>query len=182
MGKFTLISGSAYSGKSKWAVSFFDGCDNVKYLCTGRTIDTPTMEKIIFLESSRNVSWSIERDFRFENYAAMVQEYKYFILDSVTVSAMDYYIYGSNQFDISGYDKGEKIGKLLREQITDFINAVKSKDGSIVAVTNEIGFYHDLFGEHYGHFCIALSTINTRLAAIADEVYFSVSGVQFRIK
>ena len=42
-GKMIFVTGSAMSGKSRFAVSQFSNLDRVQYLCTGRDMDDKTL-------------------------------------------------------------------------------------------------------------------------------------------
>ena len=66
--------------------------------------------------------------------------------------------------------------------ITDFVKKIKSSGGNAVVITDEVGFTPNYFGGVPWHYQNVLCTVNQRLAALADEVYFSVSGIQFKIK
>ncbi len=182
MGKITFITGCAMSGKSRWAVSYFDCCDNVQYLCAHEKIDSRTMNRIIFNESSRSVFWDLRTDFKIEMPPADLNEYDNFIIDSVGKLVYDvlfdkfYELIGGENFDPQ--EKGEEVSR----KIVDFVQDLKSSGGNIVVITNEAGFMPNVLNNDMWNYQQVLCTVNQRLAAAADEVYLSVSGIQFKIK
>ena len=182
MGKITLITGSYNSGKSRWAVSYFECCDNIQYLCTSSNLDKSTMERIIFTESSHNVCWDIRCNFQFDNPPPDLLEYDNFIIDSVGDIAAKKFFYDFDKFTSAEKYRMSSISEEFTRKVTDFVTKIKSCGGNVIVITNEMGFNPTFFGGKANHFENALCKVNQRLAALADEVYFSVSGIQFKIK
>lgn len=181
MGKITLVTGSLHSGKSRWAVSQFECCKNVRYLCTSEKIGKKAMDRIIYTESSHNVCWDMRCNFCFEAPPDDLFEYDNFIIDSVGkyVSAFDFDDLDSG--DPASEDEFEKRVNWLVLQITEFVRKLKLSGKNAVIITEEAGFV--MWGDDgTGYSAASLCEVNQRLAAIADEVYLSVGGVQFRIK
>ena len=182
MGKITLITGGYNSGKSRWAVSYFDCCDNIQYLCTSSNLDKSTMERIIFTESSHNVCWDIRCNFQFDDPPPDLLEYDNFIIDSVGELAATKFFHNYDLFTSSEKSRMDSISEEFVHKVTDFVSKIKSCGGNVIVITNEIGFFPAFFGGKASRFDNTLSRVNQRLAAMADEVYFSVSGIQFKIK
>ena len=62
------------------------------------------------------------------------------------------------------------------------IDAIKEKDGSMIIITLETGFSVIPENRAQAVFRVILGNVNQRIANISDEVYFSASGIQFKIK
>lgn len=181
MGKITLVTGSFKSGRSRWAVSQFECCNNIQYLCTAEKIGKKVMDRIVYTESSHNICWDLRCNFSFEAPPDDLFEYDSFIIDSVGkyVAAFDFDDLDSD--DPSSETEFEKRVNWLVLQITDFVRKLKASGKNAVIITEETGFV--MWGDDETSYIVsALCEVNQRLAAIADEVYLSVSGVQFKIK
>ncbi len=181
MGKITLVTGSGKSGKSRWAVSYFDCCDNIQYLCTTEKLDKRTMERIIYNESSHNVCWDLRRNFRFETPPPDLLEYDNFIIDSVSDLVWQEICLDFKNLELIEESDINEMCERFTRQITDFVKKIKFRGGNVVIITDEVGFTPNHFGGNPWLFQNALCIVNQRLAALADEVYFSVSGIQLKI-
>ncbi len=182
MGKITLITGSENSGKSRWAVSYFDCCNNVQYLCTSPKLDKNAMDRIIYNESSHNVCWDMRCNFRFDAPPNDLGDYDNFIIDSISDLVARVFYYDLTILGPSSISQTGKRAEELILQATEFVRKIKSSGGNVVVITNEAGFIPNLENSEAATYRNVLCTLNQRLAAIADEVYFSVSGILLKIK
>lgn len=82
-GKMIFVTGSAMSGKSRFAVSQFSDLDRVQYLCTGRDMDDKTLNRIIYNERSKDFRWDIIRNFSVDKTPVNYKEYRCFVLDNL---------------------------------------------------------------------------------------------------
>lgn len=182
MGKIMLITGSEKSGKSRWAVSCFDYCDNIQYLCTSPQLDKGTMNRIIYNESSHSVCWDMHFNFRFDAPPDDLFDYDNFIIDGIGDLAARTFLYDrKSSCSLEDY-KFEKRKEQFIFRTVEFVRKIKTSGGNAVVITDEIGFWQDFNGDETAAFKDVLCTLNQRLAALADEVFFSVSGIQFKIK
>ena len=61
MAKISLITGGAATGKSRWAVSYFQH-DNVLYICTSKKLDKDIVQRIKYSNEHNFVEWIIAED------------------------------------------------------------------------------------------------------------------------
>lgn len=182
MGKIMLITGSEKSGKSRWAVSCFDCCDNIQYLCTSPQLDKGTMNRIIYNESSHSVCWDMRCNFKFDAPPDDLFDYDNFIIDGIGDLAARTFLYDRKNSCCFDDYKFEKRKEQFIFRATEFVRGIKKIGGNAVIITDEVGFWQDFNGDETAAFKDVLCTLNQRLAALANEVYFSVSGIQFKIK
>lgn len=182
MGKITLITGSANSGKSRWAVSYFDCRNNIQYLCTSPKLDKSTMDRIVYNESSHNVCWDLRCNFSFDRPPDDLSDYDNFIIDSISDLTARIFYYDLKILGPSEIYRTDKRAEQLITQITEFVRKIKGSGGNAVIITDEAGFIPNFGNNETAIYKNVLCTVNQRLAALADEVYFSVSGIQFKIK
>ena len=66
--------------------------------------------------------------------------------------------------------------------INVLMSEVKSSGGTLVIISAETGFAPAPFDVTDSIYREALCTVNQRIANMADEAYFSFSGLQLRVK
>ncbi|MCH5194557.1 MAG: bifunctional adenosylcobinamide kinase/adenosylcobinamide-phosphate guanylyltransferase [Oscillospiraceae bacterium] len=181
MAKTALITGGAASGKSRWAATYFSGCDYVLYLRTGKEVDKDTQKRIDYDNKEHLVEWDIVTDV-YSEPVKLFTDHKFVIFDDLT----DYTNAVINEMcpDIEKitYELTKEIERKIIGDITAMYDSIKEIDGSMVIITMEPGF--SVTPENIAHrtFRDILGGINQRIANISDEVYLSASGIQFRIK
>lgn len=182
MSRSLLITGGAASGKSRFAVSYFAGCDNVLYLKVGGDPDHDVRKRIDFDNEKRGVEWNIVSTDS-KTPSKELGDHKFVIFDSLsslTRLAMR---------DIPKDElKSEAVRKDLEKHLFDEAEAVLEKmqeiNGNIVIITVETGFseHPDKEDAYTTVYRDVLGRLNQRIANSTDEVYFSASGIQFKIK
>lgn len=181
MAKTTLITGGAASGKSRWAATYFSGCDYVLYLRTYKEVDTDTMKRIDYDNKLHLVEWDIKTDV-YSEPVKLFTDHKFVIFDDLT----DYTNAVINEMcpDIEKitYELTKEIEKKIIKDITDMYDGIAEIDGSMVIITMEPGFSVTPNSTAQKAFRDILGNVNQRIANISDEVYLSASGIQFRIK
>ena len=74
------------------------------------------------------------------------------------------------------------VEKTIIEKIQDLREKVEENFGSLTIITLETGFSVAPVDKHLAVFREILGHVNQRIANTSDEVYFSASGIQFKIK
>ena len=215
-GKMIFVTGSAMSGKSRFAVSQFSDLDRVQYLCTGRDMDDKTLNRIIYNEQSKDFRWenilpatansshlcsqnhinqsfcehfcgvcnSVEyiRNFSVDKTPVNYKEYRCFVLDNLAD-----WIYRKTMekfaasVSVSEREMTAFVNELLLS-INVLMSEVKSSGGTLVIISAETGFAPAPFDVTDSIYREALCTVNQRIANMADEAYFSFSGLQLRVR
>ena len=180
MANSILITGGSASGKSRFAVSHFHCCDYVLYLKAGSDLDADTKQRIKFENEKQGVQWDIVR-FDTPNPAELVQDHKFVIFDSLSSFAAIIINEVCGTDEITDAVK-KTVEKTIIEKIQDLREKVEENFGSLTIITLETGFSVTPVDKHLAVFREILGHVNQRIANTSDEVYFSASGIQFKIK
>lgn len=181
MSKSILITGGAASGKTRYAVTGFAAFDYVLYLRMGKEIDADIRQRIEFDNNKNGVEWDIISS-HCTTPADEVKDHKFVIFDSVSSYAR---MIMQEMFpDRQAPDDAAK--KNVERRIIDDISAVREKvcenRGSLQIVTLETGFSVIPEDGYLAAYREIVGRVNQRIANSSDEVYFSASGIQFKIK
>lgn len=180
MSRSIFITGGAASGKSRFAVSYFSGCDNVLYLKSGAKTDWDILNRIEFDCEKHGVSWDVIPTTSL-NPANEVKEHRYVVFDNLK----SYTKLVMQEFAPEG-----EIDEIMRKQIEKHIlskmfelrERVTENLGTILVIGVEIpGIIPDK-SQRMSAYCDILGRVCQRLANTSDEVYYSASGIQFKIK
>ena len=181
MSKSILITGGAASGKSRWAVTNYSHYDYVLYLRTGDAVDPDIMHRIEYGNNQNGVEWDIMSGV-FENPAEKIGDHKFVIMDRLN----DYTELVMNRMCPNISDMtGEMMKTIERSIISDIENMrerIAEIDGSMTIITLETGLSIMSSDPHQTALMKMIGVINQRIANSSDEVYFSASGIQFKIK
>ena len=181
MSKNILITGAAASGKSRWTVSQFAPCDYVLYLRTGKAVDEDTLKRISFDNNKFGVEWEIMTDV-YDNPCAKLGDHKIAIFDCLsTYTSLRVSEMCPNPDELDG-DKEREIERAVISDVTAMLDHMKEVDGSIIIITLETGLSVTPGNHAQAAYRSILGRVNQRIANMCDEVYFSASGIQFRIK
>ena len=180
MANSILITGGAASGKSRFAITHFHSCDYVLYLKAGSELDADIKQRINFENEKQGIQWDIVR-FDTPNPAELVGDHKFVIFDSL--SSFTAIIIN----ELCGADEitdamKKNIEKTVIERIQQLREKVADNFGSIIIITLETGFSVAPVDKHLAAFREILGRVNQRIANTSDDVYFSASGIQFKIK
>lgn len=181
-GKMIFVTGSAMSGKSRFAVSQFSEMDRVQYLCTDKDMDDKTLNRIFYNERSKNFRWDIIRNFSVDKNPVNYREYKCFVLDNLAD-----WIYKktigeyASRIDFTEREMRLYVKELMRA-VNTLVYEIKNSGGTIVVISAETGFQPAPFDVTDNIYREALCTVNQRVANMADEAYFSFSGLQIKVK
>lgn len=180
MASITLVTGSAASGKSRWAISYFRTCDNVLYMNTSQEMKEETLNRLEFSNKENDVKWEIINSVN--DPVSLMKDHKFFILDDLAgfvTNAMK-----NTAKDISKItrEESEKIRNYVVNNVIECMNRVEELNGALVIITIEPGFSIMHLSPEEVAFRDIMGMVNQRIANTAQEVYLSVSGIQFKIK
>lgn len=181
MGKMILVTGGARSGKSTLAeqIAAQAGGD-VLYIATARAFDDEMKDRIAHHRASRPAEWRT-----FEGCYGIADEIAAHggtvLLDCVTIFVTNRMMDKCDDWDSASMDVANALEAELHAEI-DAWRAAVGENGTLVLVTNELGMglvpvyrFSRIFRDIAGR-------INQHIARVADEVYFTVSGIPMKLK
>lgn len=180
MGRIILVTGGARSGKSSFAESLFNGIEEVVYIATSKIYDEEMKQRVELHKKSRPAEWiTYESSYDIQN---AVLDKKNYILDCITVMSSNIMFDITKDYKVIPFQKQKQVETKVISEIEALINKVKSINGDLVMVTNEVGYsivpdnhvsrvYRDIVGR-----------INQRIAKLSTEVYLVICGIPRRIK
>jgi adenosylcobinamide kinase/adenosylcobinamide-phosphate guanylyltransferase len=180
MAKIIFITGGAASGKTRWAINYFKSCDNVMYMCVDDAPDAENMGRIEYTCKRNDIEWEIKTNA--VNMHELVKGYKFSILDNV--GAYVNKIIQENCADLNDITDDVRLA-VEQKAIDDFtaiIDEINDMNGNIVIISTEIGFCPIPNDDAQRLYRTILGHVNQRIANMCNEVYLSVSGIQFNIK
>lgn len=185
MGKITLVTGGARSGKSTFAENKLRDKTSVLYIATAVAYDEEMKERIRLHKKQRPDTWETMESY--DNLAEKLSQsgafYDGILLDCVTVMLTNLL------FSIESFNEEDVKEEFWREfesetvlKIKKLIHCGRTITDRFILVTNEIGM--GLVPETAFSRCFRdmAGRINQMLAKEADEVYFVVSGIPMMIK
>ena len=180
MARTFLITGGANSGKARWAISYFESCDNVLYVTSNSDIDDDTKKRMDYSTKENYVTWEAVRH---DGKPADIvdDDHKFYIYDGLPEYVLSLLGISSDEDEVSD-EKIEAVTKQAIEDITGLIEKAGQNDANLIIITLEAGFSVNPFASGQRAFRDCLSSVNQRIANIADGVYLSVSGIQMQIK
>lgn len=181
MSKNILITGGAASGKTRWAVTYFSACDYVLYLRTGEAVDADTLHRIEYGNNQHGVEWDIVTGVKTAP-SEYFTDHKFVIFDSLGAYTSNIIKELCDDPDNMSEETRKEIEKRVISDVTEMLERIKEKDGSMIIITLETGFSVIPENRSQAIFREILGNVNQRIANISDEVYFSASGIQFKIK
>lgn len=181
MSKSILITGGAASGKSRWAVTNYSRYDYVLYLRTGEAVDPDILHRIEYGNNQNGVEWDIVTGVT-EDPAARIGDHKFVIFDRLS----DYTSEVMRRMCPDIADMTDDMMKSIERQVISDIEGmreqIRENDGSMTIITLETGFSVAPTDPTLLALRRMIGSINQRIANSSDEVFFSASGIQFKIK
>lgn len=177
--KLIFVSGGARSGKSSfvenWAI---ENGKNVLFIATAERSDEEMNERIEKHIKSRPDSWdTIEAPLNISKYLS--EEHK--IFDTIIVDCVN--LLASNALLKLPKDSSqEDSDKAILFQIDDLLDIYAKSSANWLIVTNEVGLGLVPPYKLGRLFRDSLGRANQKLAQIADEVIFMVSGIPLYVK
>ncbi len=186
MGRLTLITGGARSGKSSYAEQQISRwCEDIAYIATARALDAEMEDRVARHRLQRPGTWqTFEEPLHPSSIVqAYHQQYDGFLLDCLTVLTTNIILEDpAIDWEQPTVVSMAKIEQRVLAEIDALLASHASYAGRFFAVTNEVGlgivpatplsrFFRDCSGR-----------VNQRMAAAADEVVMVVSGIPVKIK
>ena len=180
MSRIILVTGGARSGKSTYAESLYAGKNDVVYIATSRADDAEMRERIKRHQQSRSQEWdTFEGTYQLHN---AIGSGKHYLLDCLGVLTSNVMFDLTKNHDRISPESQTTVEEQVLAEIRQLIQAVKQINGTLVMVTNEVGYsvvpvnhlarvYRDILGR-----------INQRIAALSDEVYLVACGLPLQLK
>ena len=173
MSKVILVTGGARSGKSRFAEKLAESYAATRgYLATGQAGDAEMAERIARHRGRRGADWeTVEEPLELSQAIARIDGlYSVLLVDCITLWLSNLLFHG----------EGGAAGALRR--VETFTESFRTLVTPLVIVSNEVGMgivpehplarsFRDLAGE-----------ANERIAARADEVYVTISGLPLKLK
>jgi len=172
MGKLIFILGGARSGKSSFALKLANQAKKgVAFIATCEPKDAEMKKRICLHKNSRPKNWKtfdapLNPD---EVINKIGTKFEVIILDCLTLLVCNYMM---QDIKLPAIEK--KAEKLL--------NAIAKIKGNIFVVSNEVGLGIVPENKMARDFRDVAGRINQRFAKEADEVFFMVSGIPWRVK
>ncbi len=185
MGKITLITGGARSGKSRFAESLLEGRESVLYVATAIPFDREMKDRIALHRSRRNPAWETLECHR--GFASIIPGKiggrGHILFDCVTVMVSNMMVV-DNAIDWDAADRAavDDVEKEVINEVKDLLNIFRDFSGDSIIVTGELGMGivpATPLGRHYRDIA---GSVNQIIAAESDNVFLVVSGVPVRIK
>ena len=170
MGKIIFFTGGSRSGKSKFAEEYIyeQKYKNKIYFATAIAFDDEMQDRIERHIKRRGNTWKTIEGFK--NLISLVKN----DVDSTVDRDID-----CDKVDLSVV---QEIEDQIEEEMSNFLEFIRSKKTDCVFVTNEIGsgLVPDYpLGRHFRDIC---GRINQLVAKNSDEAYLAVSGIKVKIK
>lgn len=185
MGRITLITGGARSGKSAFAESLLEGRDAVLYVATAVGFDEEMRERIALHRSRRNPAWETlecRRGFA-EILPWKIGGRDRILFDCVTLMVSNMMVIDSAiDWDDADRSAVAALGRDVMDEVKGLLKIFRDFSGETVVVTNELGMGivpGTPLGRHYRDFA---GSANQLIAAESDRVIFVVSGIPVTIK
>lgn len=185
MGRLTLVTGGARSGKSTFAEKLVATYgDNICYIATSIPFDEGMIDRIKKHKEQRPSDWDTLEAYEdiHLHIAKRTGNYDAYILDCITLLVTNLMFKDMPDYDTLDFDGIEGIERMIAEQIDLMVQAMRLADDNVVLVTNEVGLgivpenkiarvYRDIAGR-----------VNQQLGNLCDDVYLVVCGQAMHIK
>lgn len=181
MSRSIFITGGTASGKSRFAVSYFSGCDNVLYLKSGLKIDWNIINRIEYDTEKNGVSWDVIPTGSLSP-SEEIGEHRYVIFDNLH----SYTRLVMEEMSPADSDIDELLSKQIEKRILSEIFTLREKVaenlGTVLIISVETAAPLEEESSRTAAYRDILGRVSQRIANTSDEVYYSVSGIQFKIK
>ena len=169
MGRIVFILGGARSGKSGFALKTASGIPGRKaYIATAQALDDEMEQRIARHKAERPDDWqAFEEPVNIQDVIARIHgKYDVLLIDCLTLWITNLML---------GNDDVEGKAQLL-------FDALSACRASVFIVSNEVGLGIVPDNRLTREFRDIAGTLNQKVAAVADEVYFMAAGLPLRMK
>jgi len=169
--KLILVLGGAASGKSQAALDLAGQAGPRAFVATGQALDREMASRIERHRSTRSADWeTVEVPV---DIAAWVNKnsksYQSIVIDCITLWLSN--LLGLCLSDLS-----------VSEATADLLHAIRTTRARVVIVSNELGLGLVPATKAVRAFRDLAGRVNQQVAAEADEVYLTISGLPLRLK
>jgi len=171
-GKITFITGGARSGKSGLAERLAHELDGKRaYIATAQALDPEMVARIEKHRQDRGKAWdTYEEPLAIaELLQKLSSRYDVVLLDCLT-------LWLSNIIAHTGD------GDVISAHSEELIAAIRAFKGTLLIVSNEVGLGIVPDNPLARQFRDYAGLLNQKVAQVADEVYFTASGIPIKIK
>lgn len=171
MGKIILILGGARSGKSTFALNLAKGHKKVGFIATCQALDKEMENRIRMHQKIRPPDWKTFEEARCiaSTLRKMGNGFDCIVIDCLTLLVSNLILSGSSENEIL-------------EEISLMSDSLRKKKAKAIIVSNEVGLGIVPKNKLARDFRDVAGKVNQLVAKIADEVFFTVSGIPARIK
>lgn len=179
MSKIVFVTGGMISGKARFAITAFECCDEVRYLCTHPNLNEQIKQRICFTESNNNLSWNVELNFRPAGFECENGTNAIFdnLADLVMASIYEVPYVLENEDEVEN-----KIINDIILSMNGMIEKVKKCGGNLIIISHEAGCCPEPEDETTAKFVRILCAVNQRIANNCTDVYAMISGIPMKIK
>lgn len=169
--KVILVLGGAASGKSQAALDLAGQAGPKAFVATGQALDGEMKARIQRHQATRSSDWmtaEVPTDIA-KWFNDNSTSYQTIVLDCLTLWLSN--LRGQNLRDVA-----------ISEATTDLLHAVRATRARVVIVSNELGLGLVPATKAVRAFRDLAGRVNQQVAAEADEVYLTISGLPLRLK
>ena len=182
----TLVVGGARSGKSTFAekkAKEYGG--NITYIATSVVTDEAMEDRVKKHREQRPSEWkTIEK---YKNFNELEKNDDFVLADTIMIDCIttlicNFMIDSGIDFDNCQMDEVNKLESVIKDDVLSLIFLCKKLNKKLIIVSNEVGL--GVVPAYYmGNFFRDISgRMNSTIAQVADNVYFTVSGIPMKLK
>ena len=172
MSKFIFITGGRRSGKSAYALELAESMGEKRlYVATAEALDDEMKERIARHREERGDNWdTAEEPIDIVNILDHSKKYNVILIDCLTLWLCNI------------MHNGEPDDETIMKHIHSLADSCTSSNTDVIAVTNELGLGVIPGDPLSRRFTDLAGIMNQRMAAAADRVVMTVSGIPLTIK
>lgn len=174
-----LLLGGSRAGKSNYALQLAaargPGSEaKVCFIATAQALDEDMTARIASHQTERPVHWrTIEEPYRIGEALQKTGEAEIVIVDCLTLFVSNWLL---------RYEDEHECEQFVRRITCDFLELARSRQRTIICVSNEVGLGVVPETRIGRVFRDVLGRVNQDFAAAADEVYLLVAGLPLQVK